>query len=130
MARPHLVRRDEFKEAAQTPGIVRRAAFATEGVWAGVANTEPGMVSGWHHHGDHSTYLYIASGRFRLESGPLGRDVFEGEPGDFVKIPARVVHRESNPASERGHTIVVRIGTGPVVVNVDGPDPGRSKRRG
>ena len=128
-ARPELVREHAFKNAAQTPGIVRRKAFASEGVWAGVATTEPGIVSGWHHHGDHSTYLYITSGRFRLESGPLGRDLIEAGPGDFVKIPARTIHRESNPASERAHTIVIRVGTGPVVVNVAGPDSGRSRRK-
>jgi len=130
MARPKLVRKNAFKDTTQTPGIVRREAFASKGVWAGEATTEPGIVSGWHHHGDHATYLYIAAGRFRLESGPLGRDVIEGEPGDFVHIPARTVHRESNPASERARSIIVRVGTGPVVVNVEGPDPGpRSRRR-
>ena len=124
MAKPELVRGTAFQAGAPTPGIVRKEAFDADGVWAGVATTEPGVVSGWHHHGDHETYLYVLSGRFRLESGPAGRDVLEGGPGDFVKIPAHAVHRESNPTAEEGRTVIVRIGRGPVVVNVEGPDPG------
>lgn len=111
-----------MKEAAPTPGIARREAFASEGVWAGLATTEPGMVSGWHHHGDHTTYVYVTTGRFRLESGAGGKDVIEGGPGDFVRIPARTVHRESNPTEEEALAIIVRVGTGPVVVNIEGPD--------
>jgi uncharacterized RmlC-like cupin family protein len=124
MAPPELIRKDAFRNAAQTPGIVRKEAFASGGVWIGVASTDPHVVSGWHHHGDHSTYLYIKTGRFRLESGPSGREAIEGGPGDFVNIPARTVHRESNPSADEGFTIVFRVGTGPVVVNVEGPDPG------
>ncbi len=122
MAKPELVRKDAMAEAQPTPGILRREAFRSDGIWAGVATTDPHMASGWHHHGDHTTYLYVASGRFLLESGVGGRDVLDASPGDFVKIPARAVHRESNPADEPGRTVLVRIGTGPVVVNVDGPD--------
>lgn len=122
MDRPELVRRDAMRNAAQTPGILRREAFATGDVWAGVATTDPGVVSGWHHHGDHTTYLYVVSGRFLLESGPGGSDVLEAGPGDFVKIPARTVHRESNPAAGTGTTVLIRIGRGPVVVNVEGPE--------
>lgn len=124
MAQPELVRKDAFRDTPQTPGIVRKEAFASEGVWAGVATTEPGMLSGWHHHGDHTTYLYVVSGGVRLESGPGGRDRLEGGPGDFFKIPARTVHREINPTAEEGRTVVIRIGRGPVVVNVERPDDG------
>jgi len=124
MSRPQLVRKDAMGDAAQTPGILRREAFSAEGTWAGTATTEPGVVSAWHHHGDHETYLYVRAGRFRLESGPGGRDVLEGEAGDFVRIPARTVHRESNPAAVEAVAIVFRVGGGPVVVNVQGPDVG------
>jgi len=124
MAQPELIRKGAFRDAAKTPGIVRKEAFASDGVWAGVATTDPGVISGWHHHGDHTTYLYVVSGRFRLESGPGGRDAMEGGPGDFLKIPPLTVHRESNPTAEEGRTVIVRIGRGPVVVNTEGPDAG------
>jgi uncharacterized RmlC-like cupin family protein len=41
--------------------------------------------------------------------------------GDFVYIPARLVHRET-VAPEGGTGVVVRVGgQGPTVHNVDGP---------
>jgi len=37
-------------------------------------------------------------------------------------IPAHTVHREGNPGTEEHVLMVVRIGDGPTVFNVDGPD--------
>jgi uncharacterized RmlC-like cupin family protein len=124
MTKPEVVRKEALASTPQTPGLIRRQAFASEGVWAGEATTEPGQVSGWHHHGDHSTYLYVISGRARLESGFQGHDVVDAGPGDFVKIPSHTIHRESNPGKEVQRLVVFRLGSGPVVVNVDGPEKG------
>lgn len=79
------------------------------------------MTSGWHHHGDHDTTLYIVSGRMRLESGPNGEHVVEAGPGDFLRVPAGAVQRESNPDEETSHAVIVRCGSGTPTVNVDGP---------
>jgi hypothetical protein len=47
-----------------------------------------------------------------------GGEVAEGQEGDFVHVPKRIVHREITP--EGGATaIVMRVGSGPPVVNVD-----------
>lgn len=124
MGGPRVVRQDELVDAGQTPGMVRRTAFEDSGVWVGTAQTEPGMVSGWHHHGDNTTYLYCASGTVRMESGPGGRDVVEAGPGDFIIVPANTVHRESNPSENESIIVLTRVGAGPVVANVEGPDPG------
>ena len=35
-------------------------------MWSGTVDTEAGAVSGWHHHGDHDTTLYIGAGLMRL----------------------------------------------------------------
>lgn len=110
--------------ADPTPGMSRRVAAQGEGMWTGTVDTEPGAVSGWHHHGDHETTLYIVSGRMRLESGPGGTDVVEAGPGDFVRVPAGAVHRESNPSDETSRAVIVRCGSGAPTVNVDGPAPG------
>ncbi len=44
-----------------------------------------------------------------------------GVSGDYIHIPPQTVHREINPGSVPSRAVVVRIGTGDVVVNVDGP---------
>jgi uncharacterized RmlC-like cupin family protein len=110
-------------DADPTPGMRRRRAFTTPQVWAGMVHTEVGMVSGWHHHGDHDTMLYVLAGRLRLEFGPGGTDAVEAGPGDFLRVPPNTVHRESNPAAEPSTAVIARAGTGAVTVNVDGPDP-------
>jgi len=115
------VRPKERVEADPTSGVTRERAIETEGLWAGVALTEPRAVTGWHHHGDYQTSIYVVSGHFRLESGPGGEDVIDAAPGDFLHVPAGVIHRESNPGATESSIVVVRAGHGPPTVNVDGP---------
>ncbi len=112
---------ERSEEATPTPGMRREQAVAAERLWSGVAHTGPGMASGWHHHGDHETSVYVVSGRLRMESGPGGSRSVEASPGDFVLIPPGVVHRESNPSDEESLLVLTRVGDGPTVVNVDGP---------
>ena len=111
----------ELTEADPTPGMQRSVAIDVPGLWAGVVHTEPGAVSGWHHHGGHETSLYVVSGTLRLEFGPHGGDAVDAGPGDFVHVPARVVHRESNPTPEPSSAVISRAGSGAPTVNVDGP---------
>ena len=104
-----------------TPGMVREEAIATPGLWAGLVRTAAGEVSGWHHHADYETSIYVVSGRLRMESGPGGAETLEAGAGDFLYVPPGAVHREANPGGEESRLIVVRAGSGPAVVNVDGP---------
>lgn len=90
-------------------------------MWTGVVDTDPGAVSGWHHHGEHETTLYVVQGVLRLEFGPRGEHVVEAHPGDFLRVPAGAIHRESNPGSESSRAVIVRCGTGAPTTNVDGP---------
>lgn len=108
-------------ETDPTAGIVREQAIAVDGLWAGLARTEAGMTSGWHHHGDYETSIYVVSGRLRMESGHGGEHVIEAITGDFVHVPRWAVHRESNPDDTESQIIVVRSGHGPPTTNVDGP---------
>ncbi len=110
---------DALDAADPTPGMSRAVALHTEGMWSGTVDTQPGAVSGWHHHGAHETTLYIVSGRMRLESGPGGEHVVEAGPGDFLHVPAGAVHRESNPGGDDSRAVVVRCGSGTPTVNVD-----------
>jgi uncharacterized RmlC-like cupin family protein len=120
--RVRKVGESERVEGQPTSGMVREEAIATGGLWAGLVRTDPGMTSGWHHHADHETAIYVLSGVLRMESGPGGSDVVVAEPGDFVLVPRLTVHREGNPSDEEGRLIVVRSGSGEVVVNTEGPD--------
>ena len=119
-----LVRANErtSDDRAATPGMHRQLAYDRGGAWVGVVHTESGATSGWHHHGDWDTYVYIASGAQRVEFGGGGQENLLAGPGDVIHVAKGVVHRESNPAPAETETFVVRVGSGPLVVNVDGPD--------
>jgi len=113
-------------EADPTPGMIREQAVAVQGMWGGLARTEAGMTSGWHHHGEYDTCIYVASGLLRMESGPGGAVVGHAVASDFVFVPRGAIHREGNPGDAESQLIVVRAGQGPVVFNVDGPAPEKS----
>jgi uncharacterized RmlC-like cupin family protein len=120
--RVRLIRPEDRSEGPPTPGMRREQSAETDRSWAGHVTTEAGMVSGWHHHGDYESHIYVVSGALRMESGPGGRDVIDAEPGDFIFVPPHTVHREGNPTSEDAEVIVVRAGSGEAVFNVDGPE--------
>jgi uncharacterized RmlC-like cupin family protein len=112
---------EERTEGAGTPGMIREEAVATDEMWGGLVRTGAGMVSGWHHHGDYETTIYVLSGALRMEFGPGGSDVLEASSGDFLYVAPRTVHRESNPIDQESRIVVVRSGSGEPVINVDGP---------
>ena len=124
MAKVRSLQKDALSEAPGTTGIIRHLAFQGEGFRVVRALVDPGVVSGWHHHGDHDIYGYLASGSIRLENGPGGRDAVVVGPGDFFHVPARTVHRDVNPSRGEGQEAILFLrGSGPMVVNVEGPDP-------
>jgi uncharacterized RmlC-like cupin family protein len=108
----------ELRPGHPTPGMQREEAVVLPDLWSGRMLADPGSTSGWHHHGDHDTVAYVVRGVFRVETAD---GVVAGDPGDFVHIPPHTVHRESNPTQEPTEVVIVRRGTGEVVVNVDGP---------
>ena len=116
-----LVRPDDRIEGAPTYGMAREEAVSTDRTWAGIAVTEPRMASGWHHHGEYESVIYVLTGGLRMEFGAGGIDALDARPGDFVYVAAQAVHRESNPTDEEARLVVVRSGSGEPVFNVDGP---------
>ena len=122
---PEPVRRigaDELTDADPTPGMRRQLAFTAPGLWTGVVHTEGGAASGWHHHGNHETSLYVVRGRLRIEFGPGGDTAVVGGPGDFLHVPAHTIHRELNPDASTSTAVIARAGgDGPPTINVDGP---------
>src|SRR5215212_4441139 len=118
------LQKDALSEAPGSPGITRHLAFQEEGFLVVRSRVELGVVSGWHHHGDYDIYGYLVSGSARFENGPGGRDTISVGPGDFFHVPARTVHRDVNrPGSEGQEVILFLRGSGPMVINVEGPDP-------
>jgi uncharacterized RmlC-like cupin family protein len=114
---------DDLTDADPTPGMHRKLAFTAPGLWAGLVHTQPGAASGWHHHGEHQTSIYVVGGRLRVEFGAGGADAVEAGPGEFLHVPAHTVHRELNPDDAPSTAVVARSGdAGPPTVNVDGPD--------
>jgi uncharacterized RmlC-like cupin family protein len=94
-------------------------------LWAGQVETEPGAVSGWHHHDVNETSLYVISGVLRFEfDGYDGH--LDAEAGDFVHVPPFTVHRESNPTDQPSVAVIARAGGGVPTVNVDDPRGGTS----
>lgn len=118
-----VVASGDLTEADPTPGMRRQKAFDAPGLWAGVVHTEPGATSGWHHHGEHETSLYVVEGAMQLDFGPGGARSVRAEVGDFIHVPAHTVHRESNPTGGISKAVIARSGQGIPTVNVDGPDP-------
>ena len=112
------VARDALTPGHPTPGMERFAGVVLPDVWSGIMRAEPGSTSGWHSHGEHDTVAYVVRGAFRVETAS---GVVQGDPGDFVHVPAHTVHRETNPTDEASEVVIVRRGTGPVVLEADPP---------
>ena len=108
-------------KTAQTVGMQREELVSTHNAWVGMVQTEPGFTSGWHHHGDYDTYVYVISGELKLDFGEAGKESCVAKAGEVVFIPSDTVHRESNPSTEKQVLFGVRVGQGAPVFNVDSP---------
>ncbi|MEX0751158.1 MAG: cupin domain-containing protein [Dehalococcoidia bacterium] len=110
---------------AQTAGMSRVAGVAAStcgasGVWMGEVVTEPGFQSGAHHHGDVESAIYVVSGTIRFRWGARLEHSADGLAGDFIFVPANVVHTEANTSEREPLVLIVaRGGQENVVVNVD-----------
>jgi uncharacterized RmlC-like cupin family protein len=103
-------------------GVAHQEAIAAGTMWSGLAHLAPGAATGWHHHGQYETSLYVASGVVRFEFGHHGAESLEGAPGDSIHVPAGVVRREVNTGSTPATNVITRVGRGPAMVRVEGPE--------
>jgi uncharacterized RmlC-like cupin family protein len=111
---------------AQTPGMTRMAGVSaatcgSAGVWMGDVTLDPGFTSQPHHHGDVESAIYVISGRLRLRWGARLQHEAEGGAGEFIFVPAHVVHQEINASESEPVTQIVSRGGDNVVVNVEIP---------
>ena len=127
MAEIRVVRSNELSEATgQTPGMHRMSAIdaascGSEKLWVGVVTVEPATSTGAHHHGECDSVVCITRGRITIRWGERLEHRAEAGPGDFIYIPAQLVHQEVNESPGTAvDSIVIRSGDN-VVVNVDIP---------
>jgi len=119
---PRLIRpSDRHQQTGQTAGMVREEAVHAGDLWVGIVRTEAGRSSSWHHHGTHESVIYVVIGQVHLECGPGGKTAFHARPGDCIYVPPGEIHREGNDGLEESEIVVVRSGSGELVVNVAGP---------
>ena len=119
-----IVKPTEFDSAtSQTSGSIRRAAI-TPGLgiettlWGGLFDVEPGARTGIHHHGEQQTIAYVLSGHCEVRWGAKGEYSARAEAGDFIHVPAYLLHMEINTSSrEPFRWVVVRSTPTPIVVN-------------
>jgi len=114
---------DGLAQTDPTPGILRELAFATDRAVVIRGRVEGGVTSGWHHHGDRDAFGYVVKGRARFDFGAAGGESTDVEEGGFFHVPRGTVHRDANPTDGMQEIVVAFVGEGPLVVNVDGPDP-------
>jgi uncharacterized RmlC-like cupin family protein len=116
------------RSTAQTPGMDRAegvgaCTVGASSIWAGHVTVGPGVKSGAHHHGQVESAIYIISGKARFRWGERLENVVEANTGDFVFVPAYLVHQEINAnADEPVQMIVTRGSQENVVVNVEIPE--------
>jgi uncharacterized RmlC-like cupin family protein len=117
-----IVTAAEIAGADVSGGVSRRTAFDEPTLWAGISTVPAGSSTGWHHHGSNTTVFYMLSGSLIVEHG--SRESAIASAGDFVVVPAGVVHREIVPGDSAVEAVVMRFGDGegPLVVDVERDD--------
>jgi uncharacterized RmlC-like cupin family protein len=111
-------------DTAQTPGMERQAGVSgptsgANGIWMGEVRTAPGFRTGAHHHGDVESAIFVVSGALRMRWGERLEHEGEAVAGDFIFVPARLVHQEINVSATEPVVVIVARGGDNVVVNVE-----------
>lgn len=116
-----VVAPEDLEADESTPGVVRETVFETEANVMVRSRVGPETTTGWHHHGERHVYGYVVEGTGAVEYGPGGDERDEVGAGEFFYIAPGTVHRDVNPTDEDVVVLVNFVGSGPPVVNVDGP---------
>jgi len=112
------------QETSQTPGSLRLAAVSPglgihSGLWGGTFLVQPGAQTGIHHHGSQETVAYVLDGESYVQWGERGEHSVTARAGDFLHIPAWLVHREINRSKDVAFRwVVIRSSSEPIVVNL------------
>jgi len=103
---------------ARLPGITAQSAGATR-IWMGRVTAGPNQWGPPHHHAEAETASYVISGRTRVYFGEGLKEWVEVGEGEFLFVPAYIVHLECNPYDEPCVAIATRSPDN-IVVPVEG----------
>jgi uncharacterized RmlC-like cupin family protein len=88
-------------------------------MWAGLFFVEPKTQTAIHHHGAQETVVYVLEGQALIRWGEHGEFEAIANPGDFIRVPPFLPHRETNPSGSVTFSwVVVRSTLEPIVVNL------------
>ena len=118
-----VARNSDLSEGEATDKLRRRLKDVDDLVTVAETHTAPDGSLGWHHHGEHTAYVYVLQGQVGISWGPGGREDAELTAGDFYVIRPNTIHRETNPGSEEQVVLGFFVGSGQTTFNVDGPEP-------
>ena len=120
-----VVKAHEFDGATpQTPGSKRLAAIpkgscSNSQMWGGLFFVEPSSHTAIHHHGPQETIVYVLGGEALIRWGEHGEFEAIAGPGDFIRVPPFLPHRETNVSSFVTFSwVVVRSTPEPIVLNL------------
>lgn len=123
MGKVTVIQKDGLTTGPSTPSIIRDFAFKDDGILVIRSKTDPGIVSGWHRHGDYHVHGYMAKGNMLLEFGQDGKESVLVEESGFFHVPPHTTHRETNPSKTEGQEIILFLtGKGDLVQNLEGPE--------
>jgi len=109
---------------AQTPGSERLAAITQQNgidttLWDGLFEVNAGARTWINHHGEQQTIAYVLSCVCEVRWGESGEHSALAKQGDFIHVPAFLLHMEINPSQKESFRwVVVRSTPTPIVVNV------------
>jgi uncharacterized RmlC-like cupin family protein len=105
---------------------ISRATTGSQNIYSAIVVTAPGGKTDVHHHAECETAIYILKGRALYRSGAQLEQVTKAGEGDFVYIPAQLVHTEENLSdSEELHVLVTRNCPGPKTIIVRDLSPSK-----
>ena len=96
---------------------ISRESLGSQQIYSAVVITAPGGKTDAHHHAECETAIYVLKGSARYRFGDHLEHEVCADEGDFVYIPAHVVHTEANLSeSEELHVLVTRNCPGPKTI--------------
>ena len=86
-------------------------------IWMGQVTCLPNEFGPSHHHGEAETAAYVLSGRIRVYFGEAFKEYVDAGPGDYIFVPALLLHIEGNVTNKPAEAVLTRSPDN-IVVNI------------